>query len=148
MENTDEAIEVLHKTLTMRKNHYAPEHLLIGQTEMLLARAYKQKNEYDKAEAFARSSIEILSKSVGDTHWRTATAQFTLGSILLEKGNYGEAEEQLIHGYNNFTSQSYQPQETLEKMIQTLIQLYEETGNKDQYSYYNLLLLELEKVQF
>ncbi len=144
MGRIDEATDALHQTLTMRMDHFDSQHYLIGQVKVLLARAYIEKQDLDTAETFARSSLEILSNALGSSHWRTATAEFTLGRALLGKGNLEDAEKHLLNGYHTFTSQTYQPPESLEIMIKALMQLYEETGNSEQHSYYVNLLSEFE----
>ncbi len=140
MNKVDEATDALHQVLTMRMEHFSPQHYFIGQVEFLLARAYIEKNDLDSAETFARSSFEILTNAIGSSHWRTASAEFTLGRALLGKGKLQNAEKHLLNSYHTFTSQPYQPRESLEKMIKTLMQLYEETGNSEQYSHYVNLL--------
>ncbi|MEM1269586.1 MAG: serine/threonine-protein kinase [Bacteroidota bacterium] len=84
----ERAVELFRGLPNRDEAHYAST--LIG-----LGKVYVELNQLNDAEAAFREALERRQTIFPPTNWRIGTARRLVGEVLVEKGQYEEAEQQL-----------------------------------------------------
>jgi tetratricopeptide (TPR) repeat protein len=100
-----------------------------------LGRAYLAQKEWSKAEPPLRECVALREKTQPDA-WTAFNAKSMLGGSLLGQKKYADAEPLLLKGYEGLKQRekSIPPEGAprLKEAVERLVQLYEETDNKDE----------------
>jgi len=89
-----DAIEQYERSLEVRERVLEPNHPLVGTTRAYLGLALHQAGD-PRAESAYRAALEELAASLGASHEKVGNLHADLGTLLVERGRYGEAETQL-----------------------------------------------------
>jgi len=104
-----------------------------GQLAVLAANLLQQQKAPD-AEQVLRDCLAIREKKAPD-EWTTFNTKSTLGGALLAQKKYADAEPLLLSGYEGMKQREAkippQGQVRLTEALERLVQLYDETGQKD-----------------
>jgi WD40 repeat protein/tetratricopeptide (TPR) repeat protein len=100
-----------------------------------LGRAYLAQKKWSEAEPHLRECVTLCKKNQPDD-WTIFDAQSLLGGSLLGQKKYADAEPLLLKGYEGLKQRekSIPPADKarLKEAVERLVQLYEETGKKDE----------------
>jgi tetratricopeptide (TPR) repeat protein len=88
----------LEEALSMRRRLFGKSHPEIATSLTHLAILQVATHKYQDALLSSRAAVEMFA-AASDSDWRTAVADSVSGAALTGMGEYGEAEQHLIHGY-------------------------------------------------
>lgn len=91
LENLDNAINVLYKSLETRKKYLGENHLSVSDCYNSLGVVYARKYYYDKSLEAFKKSFEIKKKLLGEDHPQIAVSYNAFGVIAFDKGDFSEA---------------------------------------------------------
>jgi tetratricopeptide (TPR) repeat protein len=93
-----DAISDYQQSITLLTGRYGENFVLTGWGDMLLAEAYEQSGETDKALEAARSGVTILERTAGDHDPRYAAAEIRYADILDKAGQHAVAAQLKAQG--------------------------------------------------
>jgi len=93
-----DAINDYQESITLLTGRYGENFALTGWGDMLLAEAYEQSGETDKAVEAARSGVTILKRTAGDHDPRYAAAEIRYANILNKAGQFAVAAQLKAQG--------------------------------------------------
>ncbi|MGP0064384.1 MAG: tetratricopeptide repeat protein [Isosphaeraceae bacterium] len=129
-----DALPLLEETLSRRRRTRGPNHPQTLRSMTNLARAYLADHP-DRAEPLLREALAIREKTLPDD-WRTFETKFLLGSSLLARKQFAEAEPLLLQGYDGMKPREPKipaaSRKVLPETLDRIIQLYDAWGKKTQ----------------
>ncbi|HSU56828.1 MAG TPA: serine/threonine-protein kinase [Candidatus Dormibacteraeota bacterium] len=136
------------EAMAIQKKLYGGTNSLTAGTlaSLTLTLLYEKKSE--EAEPFARELLALDEKMAPD-HWYKFSARNFLGAALLGQKKYAEAEPLLLSAYEGMKQREDKipanDKVRLQEAIQSLVQLYEETGQSEKAAEWNKKLAEFDK---
>jgi tetratricopeptide (TPR) repeat protein len=106
-----EADRQLRAALAMRRRLLGETHPDVGTSLINLALLQVAEHQYGDALASARGAVDILSRALSPTSWKTALAQSAEGAALSGLRQYAEAEPLLVHSLAILTKDGAAPPE-------------------------------------
>ncbi|HVT57064.1 MAG TPA: serine/threonine-protein kinase [Thermoanaerobaculia bacterium] len=118
----DPAVDLLSQSLAERRRLLGPGHPDVGETELHLAIAYRERSRYAEAEPFARRALAIAERT-GDLRTQ-AGCLVQLATIAGRLGRRGEAEKNLLRAVGLFERVLGPDSEPLSAALNNLANLY------------------------
>ena len=136
----EEAESLYRQALAIDRSLFG-EHTFIAYDLSSLARLLQQKGELDEAERLFRQSIEMDKAFLGDEYplLSSVFTLYSLGLLLLDKGEYREAEQNLQEAHAYFEQLYGTNDETTQEALQNLIRLYDDWGKPDEAAKYKAM---------
>lgn len=129
-----EAEPMLREALATQRKLFGNDHPDVAESLEQLGQVVSDEGRLDEGEKLLRESVSIREKSQPNG-WRTFGARSVLGGILLAQKKYTEAEPLLISAYAGLHDRQARipaaNKSRLERTVERLIRLYEETGRSD-----------------
>jgi tetratricopeptide (TPR) repeat protein len=101
MEGNDfaQAEQMLREALDVRRKRLGPAHADVAGTMTLLAGVLIETQRYDEALTLAADARAVYVKSLGDAHWRTASAASAEGAARAGLKQFQQAEPLLVDSH-------------------------------------------------
>jgi len=96
----------------------------IAKTERHLSRCYQRQGRSEEAERYARETLAQLRKTLPEDQWEVGRAQADLGTLLVARHAYGEAESLLVQGYRSLDHDPAILVSVLNEVRGALVRLY------------------------
>jgi len=90
----------LEEALSMRRRLFGKSHPEIASSLLHVAILQVATHQYQDALLSSRAAGEIFSAVESASDWKAALAESVSGAALTGIGEYGDAEQHLVHGYN------------------------------------------------
>ncbi len=90
----DELLKIRIRLLELAEDEYGPSEEIIAYLNLGIARVYRLKGLYKKAEFHYKKAISILNNIYGANHIQLGSAINSLGLILFDQGLFSDAEFQ------------------------------------------------------
>ena len=94
----------LEEALSMRRRLFGKSHPEIASSLLHVAVLQVATHKYQDALLSSRAAVEIYTAAASASNWKTALAESVSGAALTGIGEYGDAEQHLIHGYTILSS--------------------------------------------
>lgn len=91
LEETDRALELFKRVLTMEETALGKGHVITGTTYQYLGLSLLKKGDSDSALMYLREALAVSEANLGSAHPEIAMIHSQLGDALLMKGDYGQA---------------------------------------------------------
>ena len=118
---------LLRTAFTVEQSVFGPDHLETMVSAHLLAQNLVVQNRNAEAENLFWTTLEVRRRVAGDDHANTIWTVNDLGHLLIGQNRYDEAEELLVSSYNRVAA-STDVVFQLQKLIQTITELFEARG--------------------
>jgi ATP/maltotriose-dependent transcriptional regulator MalT len=92
----DNAEITARKVLAIYEKSLPPRHLYVAATRQLLGEVLLRRGQLHDAETELRSALDIDVSSAGQSDWRAARAEASLGWLLIAKNAAAEGEPMLV----------------------------------------------------
>lgn len=89
----------LQEALQMRRRLFGNAHIEIASSLQAVAILQVATHKYSDALASANAAVDMFTKALSASNWRTAFAASVSGAALTGMGEYPEAEERLLQSY-------------------------------------------------
>jgi eukaryotic-like serine/threonine-protein kinase len=100
-----DAVKLLTNALPRATQKLSSDHYTTLQIQRVLARAYAEEGQLDKAEMLCKEALDVQRRTKANQEGQgAARTQLYLGRILVEKGKLDEAEPHLQEALNFFRS--------------------------------------------
>jgi serine/threonine-protein kinase len=111
---------------------YEGHHYLIGIALSNLATVYMDRGDLERADSLFRDVVHRFTETLSPEHLNTGVARIKLGHTLVLRSRFGEAEPELMAGYEIVSAQSNPGVSWLQSARRDLIRVYESTGKAEQ----------------
>jgi tetratricopeptide (TPR) repeat protein len=91
LEETDKALELFKRVLTMEESSLGKGHVVTGTTYQYIGLVLLKKGDADGSLLYLREGLTVMDSNLGSEHPELATIHGYLGKALSAKGDYGEA---------------------------------------------------------
>ncbi|MFL6198476.1 MAG: tetratricopeptide repeat protein [Thermoanaerobaculia bacterium] len=135
-----EAETCLQQSLTIRRKRLGDRHPAVAYTLYKLADLLNAQGQHVRAETLARDAVSILRDKLPSGHWRTAYTESVLGAALAGQGRFAEAETLLVPSYPVLRDKVGAGAEKTQKILRSLVELYEAWGRPREAERYRALL--------
>jgi serine/threonine protein kinase/tetratricopeptide (TPR) repeat protein len=126
----DRAEEMVHEELRLNLELLGPDHWRIGDSHQALAEIEMEKGNLESAEQHALKSLDIYRAALPEGHLKIAGGESSLGHVYLMQGRHREAESILLRSYEAMEAVQDRALYRI-AVLESLIELYEETGRTD-----------------
>jgi serine/threonine-protein kinase len=120
----DEAEAAFQRMRDIYRSVYGTIHYLIGIATSNIGGVYTARNDHQRAEPLYRDAIAMFEATQGPQHLNTGIARLKLGDALVGQQRYGEAEKELLTGYEILTKQTSPAVSWLKRARENLVKLY------------------------
>jgi serine/threonine-protein kinase len=124
----DEAEAAFRRMGAIYKSVYGSTHYLMGIASSNIGGVYTARGDQKRAEPFYREAIATFEATQGAQHMNTGIARLKLGDSLVGQGRYGEAEKELLTGYEILTKQTSPSVSWLKRARENLVKLYTQSN--------------------
>lgn len=121
----DEAIAVYREALSIRERVQGVGHLDTATLMVALADTLTQGGRAGEALEYARRAVELRAGALPAEHWGIFSARSVLGGVLIELGEFQEAEGHLLAAEQAFTRSTGGNRKRLTDTLERLVKLYE-----------------------
>jgi serine/threonine-protein kinase len=122
--NYDEAEAAFRRMRDIYQSVYGTMHYLIGIATSNIGGVYTARQDHRRAEPLYREAIATFETTQGPQHLNTGIARLKLGDALVGQQRYGEAEKELLTGYEILTKQTSPSVSWLKRARENLVKLY------------------------
>jgi serine/threonine-protein kinase len=129
--NYDEAEAAFRRMRDIYQSVYGMKHYLLGIAISNIGSVYTARKDHKGAEPFYRQAIAIYEAAQGPQHLNTGIARAKLGDALVGQSRYGEAEKELLTGYEILTKQTSPSVSWLKVARENLVKLYTASNQPD-----------------
>jgi Tfp pilus assembly protein PilF len=91
LEETDRALELFKRVLTMEESSLGKGHVISATTYQYIGLALLKKGDSDGSLLYLREALAVSEANLGSSHPELATIRSQIGDALLAKGDYGKA---------------------------------------------------------
>jgi tetratricopeptide (TPR) repeat protein len=127
---------LLRDALEVRRKRLGPEHADTAATMTLLAGVLIETRRYEEALKLASNAHALFSKSLGDTHWKTASAASAEGAARAGLKQFDQAEPLLVESHAVLHGGNGALAYYLKSSDRWLGRLYQSTGRPDKAAKY------------
>lgn len=132
----DEAESLLREAMRIRAtlgSETSPAMLEI-RDELILT--LLQREKWSEAEAFARASLELYTKTLGAWHATVSYSKVQLGAAIAGAGRFEEAEPLMLDGWQSISADEELWPRTKELAADWIAELYEAWEKPDETAYW------------
>jgi serine/threonine-protein kinase len=122
--NYDEAEAAFRRMRDIYRSVYGTSHYLIGIATSNIGGVYTARKDHQRAEPLYREAIAMFEATQGPQHLNTGIARLKLGDSLVAQKRYGEAEKDLLTGYEILVKQTSPSVSWLTRARENLVKLY------------------------
>jgi serine/threonine-protein kinase len=120
----DDAEAAFRRMRDIYRSVYGATHYLIGIASSNIGGVHSAREDHRRAEPLYREAIAMFTTTQGDQHLNTGIARLKLGDSLVAQERYGEAEKELLTGYEILTKQTSPSVSWLKRARENLVKLY------------------------
>jgi tetratricopeptide (TPR) repeat protein len=91
LEETDKALELFKRVLTMEESTFGKGHVITGSTYQYLGNVLLSKGDADGSLIYLSEAVEVFSKNLGPDNPEVATVHTTIGNAHRARGDFAEA---------------------------------------------------------
>ncbi|KAL3938055.1 MAG: hypothetical protein SGBAC_006956 [Bacillariaceae sp.] len=91
LEETDRALELFKRVLTVEETALGKGHVITGTTYQYLGLSLLKKGDSDSALMYLREALTVSDANLGSAHPEIAMIHSQIGDALLMKGDYGQS---------------------------------------------------------
>jgi serine/threonine-protein kinase len=132
----DEAEAAFRRMNDIYRSVYGTKHYLIGIATSNIGSVYSARGDHARAEPFYRDAIAMYESTQGPRHLNTGIGRIKLGVSLVGQQRYGEAERELLSGYEILITQTSPSVSWLKNARENLVKLYTASNQLDKAKQY------------
>jgi serine/threonine protein kinase/Tfp pilus assembly protein PilF len=128
----DRAESWLRESLDIRRDTLGEHHPDCLWTLAALGRVYLKQGQPQRAEPLFTEVVNVARQTLPAGHELIASALQGYGECLTALGRFAEAEATLLESHELLLAAEGPPQESIHRVVNALVELYEAWGNPDQ----------------
>jgi serine/threonine-protein kinase len=131
---------LFREALAIRRRRFGPEHVLVANSAMSLARLLHRQDRAAEALPLATDALAALNASLLPGDWRIGVAETVAGGCLADLGRHGEAEPLLLGAYETLSRSTGPTAGATRQALEQLAALYESWGRPERAAEYRAAL--------
>lgn len=138
----DSAEIFMKKSIDVGLKNYDSENISLSRTYMWYGRVLDGMQNFKKSVYYLEKSYFIRKRELGAQNKMTLACQSLLGQTYLNSGNYADAENHLIGSYYGLKAVTKNESESIQKTLESIVELYNKTGQKDKVTFYSKSIID------
>jgi serine/threonine-protein kinase len=138
----DNAEKFMITSIDVGLKNYDSENISLSRTYMWYGRVLDGMKNFKKSVYYLEKSYLIRKRELGPKNKLALSCQSLLGQTYLNSGNYLEAEHHLIESYNGLKEVTKNESESIQKTLESIVELYNKLGQKDRAAIYSKSIID------
>ena len=138
----DDAEKYMKASIDVALKNFDEDNINISRSYMWYGRVLEANGKLDDGIYYLRKAYLIREKEFGENNKLTLSTQYLYGKCLLTAHHYNEAEKNLISSYTGLNEILGNEDDSVQKALATIIELYKSLGNKNKVDQYSQLIVE------
>ncbi len=136
----EKAGEFMKASVDVGLKNYDEDNISLSRSYMWYGRIFDARGGLDSAIFFLRKAYHIRKRELGANNNITLATQNQLGKSLLHKRDFVDAEKHLLESYKGFSDVAGKDDDSTQKALIALVDLYKAWRKKDKEDYYAALI--------